>query len=670
MSLEPNVQPQKVKRAKRALNLAESVEAQPHAREMFEWLAKPFIIPPADDHLEELCLVVDSESDDLLESVTKIHCIVISAVDSDRVYEYRPGQIDEALEHLSRADMLIGHNIQGFDLPALLKLHDWAPPPECRVIDTLIAGRLILPNLDRLDGEVVQRTKDKAFGKVFGKHTLQAWGVRLGLMKVGTELENWAEWTPEIQARCVRDVGINKKYYQFLRPDGYPQAALDLEHIVAAICDRITTDGVPFDTAAAEQLCADWEARRAALLTPLREQFPTVKNIGSRQQLGALLETRGWVPAKRTPKTNKPVIDDELLESLPTIFPEFTGLAEYFVLGRRLGQLATGKQAWIGSVAADGRIHGGLIHIGTPHSRAKHLEPNLAQVPNHKKGGAFAAECRRLFRHHSDRVFVCCDQGNLQDRGFAHYLAAHDGGAYARAFAKGADQHWATATALGLVSEARDKNNEVHTAIREGAKRFRYAFLYGAGGLKLGQIIADIVRAVAAIDAAAGNALGAKFWAGDKHPGENVFKQTGKRALDRFVNATPGLKELRASFTREHRKHGWVEGLDGRRVSTEADYKSLNRIVTASEAVICKRWLVDTYAELCARFRYGPNGDVYLALWIHDELVACCRSAIAEQVGEILTRYARKAGEPYGFRVPLEAESKIGRDWVGTPLED
>jgi hypothetical protein len=27
---------------------------------------------------------------------------------------------------------------------------------------------LILPNLDRLDGEVVRRTKDKAFGKVSG----------------------------------------------------------------------------------------------------------------------------------------------------------------------------------------------------------------------------------------------------------------------------------------------------------------------------------------------------------------------------------------------------------------------------------------------------------------------------------------------------------------------
>ena len=107
-------------------------------------------------------------------------------------------------------------------------------------------------------------------------------------------------------------------------------------------------------------------------------------------------------------------------------------------------------------------------------------------------------------------------------------------------------------------------------------------------------------------------------------------------------------------------------------VPTEADYKALNRIVTSSEAIICKTWLAAVYAELCARFRYGSEDkdDVWIALWIHDEIVAVCRPEIAEQVGEILVRHARKAGEPYGFRVPLEAEFKIGRDWAGTPLED
>ena len=332
--------------------------------------------------------------------------------------------------------------------------------------------------------------------------------------------------------------------------------------------------------------------------------------------------------------------------------------------------MANGKEAWLAHVDAAGRIHGGLVHIGTPHSRAKHLEPNLAQVPNPKKGAKFAAaECRALFRHPDDWVFVTCDQANLQDRGFAHELAAHDNGAYAQTFADGIDQHWQTAVALGLMPKerARAKTDKVHTAIREGAKTFRYAFLFGAGALRAGQIVAQIVRTVDTISPT--NDLGAKFWAGAKYPSEIALRQTGRRVLDRFVAATPGLRALRAKLTAEHRRHGWVLGLDGRRIPTDADYKALNRIVTAAEAVICKRWLLAAHTELCTRFRYGPDGDVYIALWIHDELVACCRPDIAEQVGEILVRHAREAGSHYGFRVPLDAEFKIGRDWAGTPLD-
>jgi hypothetical protein len=207
----------------------------------------------------------------------------------------------------------------------------------------------------------------------------------------------------------------------------------------------------------------------------------------------------------------------------------------------------------------------------------------------------------------------------------------------------------------------------VHTAIREGSKTFRYAFLFGAGGLRAGQIIRHVVQAVTAI--APESALGAKFWAGIRYPSEAALRQTGKRVLDQFVAATPGLRALRANLSMEHRRRGWIEGLDGRRVPTEADYKSLNRVVTSSEAIICKCWLVKVHTELCQRFRYGPDGDAYLTLWIHDELVVCCRPAIAKQVGEILVRHAREAGEHYGFRVPLDAEFKIGRDWAGTALE-
>jgi DNA polymerase I-like protein with 3'-5' exonuclease and polymerase domains len=643
-------------------------EAQPYARTLFAQLARPFIMP-ASGRGEGLRLIFDLEADGLLDTATCVHCIVIDDLASDRVHEYGPSQIAEALAHLARADVLIGHYIQGYDLPVLRKLHGWAPRFECRIVDTLIAARLILPHLADIDAEIAARAKDAAFGQVHGKYSLEAWGCRLGMPKIGAELDDFSKWTPELQARCVGDVALCKRLYQFLQPDGYGRAALELEHRVAVICDQITADGVPFDTAAAEQLREQWQTRRAVLETRLREQFPEVNNFHSRMQITTVLEARGWQPERRTKKSKQPVIDDELLESLPATYPEFEGLAEHYILGRRLAQLATGAQAWIGNVHADGRIHGGLIHIGTPHGRATHLHPNMAQVPNHKKGTPFAAECRALFRHPDDWVFVTCDQSNLQDRGFAHYLAAHDGGAYARTFADGIDQHWQTAIALDLIPEGtvRDKDSKVHTAIREGAKTFRFAFLFGAGALGAGQSIARIGRTVTRI--APDNALGAQFWTGNKHPSEAVLQRTGRRVLERFIAATPGLLALRASLSAEHQRHGWVEGLDGRRIPTAADYKALNRIVTAAEAVICKRWLIDVHAELCSQFRYGPDGDAYLALWVHDEIVICCRPAIAERVGEILIHHARKAGEPYDFRVPLDAVCSSGRDWAGTPLK-
>jgi hypothetical protein len=642
-------------------------EATPLGRTLFANLARPFIIPakvPADG----LQLIFDIEADGLLETASKAHCIVIDEPCGSRVHEYGPDRISEGLTHLAQATTLIGHNAQGYDLPVLHKLYGWSPPPECRVVDTLIAGRLILANLSELDGETAKRTKDRAFGRIHGKHSLEAWGVRLGAGKIGAGIEVWKEWTPEIQARCVGDVEIGRRLWLFLQPGGYSRAALDLEHTTAAVCERITMDGAPFDAVEATRLCANWKARRAALEAPLRTQFPKVTNLNSRQQLGALLESRGWRPEKPTPKTNKPCIDDAILEALPDTHPEFEGLAEHYVLGRRLGQLANGEKAWLNSIGADGRIHGGIVHIGTPHSRAKHLDPNLAQVPNHKKGAPFAAECRALFRPAENWVFVTCDQANLQDRAFAHYLAAHDGGAFAQTFAAGIDQHWRTAIALGLITEgtARDKTCKIHIIIREGSKTFRYAFLFGAGALRAGNIIAHIVRTVLA--RVPEHPLGAKFLANGKYPGETVLRNIGKRALERFIAATPGLRALREKLSGNHRRFGWIEGLDGRRVPTGADYKALNRIVTAAEAIICKHWLIAVYDELRARFRYGPDGDVYLALWVHDELAAICRPEIAEQVGKILVRHACSAGSPYGFRTPLAADFQIGRDWAGAPL--
>ncbi len=613
-----------------------------------------------------LRLVFDAETDGLA-TATKVHCIVVGDLDDEQITEYGPGQIDAALEHLARADCLIGQNILGYDLPLLRRLHRWVPPADCIITDTLVASRLILPDIGGLDEECTARGAP-SLGKLTGSHSLEAWGVRLNIPKVGAAITDWSTWTPEMQARCVGDVRLCMALWRFLKPDEYAPEPMALEHQVAPICGQITADGVLFDQEAALRLRDCWNARLAELHADIQRQLPGL-NPNSRQQIGKLLEERGWIPEKRTNKTGQPSIDDQLLETIPQTYPEFAGIAEYDLLRRRCAQLVEGKQAWLKHIAADGRIHGGLVHIGTPHSRAKHLEPNLAQVPNPKKGGAYATECRTLFYAPEDWSFVTCDQANLQDRGYAHYLVEFDGGAYARAFLGGADQHWESAIALELVpfGTKREKTNKMHTAVREGAKRFRYAFLFGAGSGRAGRIIYDTARAVHLIDPA--NGLQQRLFGNTAHPGPAALKRVGGGARDKFMAATPGLRELRASFEKQERERGWLPGLDGRRVPVDAQYKALNYAVTSAEAIICKRWLAQVHAELQQRFRYGWNGDTVIVLWVHDEIAVCCKAEIAEQVGEILVRHAIEAGEHYKFKVPLGAEYKIGRSWAGDPTE-
>ena len=194
----------------------------------------------------------------------------------------------------------------------------------------------------------------------------------------------------------------------------------------------------------------------------------------------------------------------------------------------------------------------------------------------------------------------------------------------------------------------RDKASKLHTALREGSKSFRYGFLFGMRAKRAGEILATIIRTARQVD-----------------PSYRAASTNGGEALRRFEAATPGLRQLRERLEIQAAQKGWVAGLDGRRVPTGAQYKALNRIVTSAEAIVCKRWLINVHDELRARFRYGWNGDCVLTLWIHDELVVCCRPELAEQVGEIMVRHAKEAGEHYQLTVPLDAGFQIGRSWAG-----
>ena len=89
--------------------------------------------------------IFDIETDGLLDSLTKVWCIVCRDADTGEVSTFGPDQIEEGVEFLMSHDELIGHNIIDFDLPALIQL---GLVTEERVelhqlTDTLVMSRLI-----------------------------------------------------------------------------------------------------------------------------------------------------------------------------------------------------------------------------------------------------------------------------------------------------------------------------------------------------------------------------------------------------------------------------------------------------------------------------------------------------------------------------------------------
>ena len=533
----------------------------------FKWLARTFITAAPAGEPTGLRLAFDIETNGLLNSVSKVHCVAIVDLDTGEAAAYGPDQIPTALAHLGRAVYLTGHNVCGFDLEVLRRLYGWTPPTGVKVVDTLIVSRLIFSDISALDDQA-GAMGDPPLGVLRGRHSLEAWGQRLGIPKVGADIVDWSTFTPAMRERCEGDTVLTRALWQFLQPGGYSQTALELEYRVAGVVDQIVADGVPFARASAERLATQWQARRDALENELARQFSGV-NFSSREQLGKLLESRGWVPEHRTEKTNAAKIDDDTLESISEAYPEFSGLAEHYILGRRLGQLVNGPRSWCENVGDDNRIHGGIIPIGTPHFRAAHAGPNLAAVPNPKKQKPFATECRALFRAPAGWKIVCSDQAGLQDRGLAHYLARYDGGAYAATFSdpNALDTHWRSTAALGMIDAltARDKGNALHETLRDGAKRFRYAFLYGVGAVKAGIIIADTIRAAQRVDADVGRALAQRFFGGNLHPNETALKQVGRTALNNFEAALPGLRQLRERLQTFVGDRGFLPGLDGRK---------------------------------------------------------------------------------------------------------
>ena len=168
-------------------------------------------------------VIFDLETNGLLNTATRIHCITIHWLDDDRTesfndepYTKNPKElpmgsgysITTGIRWLEVADILIGHNCIGFDIPIINKLYPWFNP-RGDVLDTLLLSRLYHPNL--LDIDKKRCWKHMPL-QLYGRHSLESYGYRLNEYKGSFgQTTDWAEWSQEMQDYCEQDVVVTTK---------------------------------------------------------------------------------------------------------------------------------------------------------------------------------------------------------------------------------------------------------------------------------------------------------------------------------------------------------------------------------------------------------------------------------------------------------------------------
>lgn len=630
-------------------------------------------------------------------------------------------------------DGIVAHNGLDFDVDALEKVYGHLPgfaefKNRCHAefgtwfFDSLVMVRTLYPDVGPMDWAMYNAGKLRGFPdtpaarkKLFGNHNLEAWGYRLGCLKGSIADESgtkdFSVFTPEMyDPYNKQDVTVNAALIERLefKASQLPSLfCIELEHRFALYLYHQMRAGVTFNRSKAELLVMYWKRELSRRLVQVRAMIPDitveedfvpkvnnsklgyVKGVPFTKRsvipfnprsadhiIFFLSEKYNWQPTEFTSKKSdkwpkgKPQVTHQVLGELS--YPEAPLLARVKLLMDRIALVQTSPSSWLKSIAPDGRIHGRIIHNGTPTSRCRHSRPNLGNIPSAK--AIWGEVLRSLFVPQSGWTLMGCDADGLEMRCLSHYLHPFDNGAFFDAAFNGSkedgtDSHSKNRDAIrdelsgvGLTDLSR---LFVGKTGREASKTIFYAVLYGAFPKKVASIVTKMFNVSIPL---------------------NRQYAIGQLIMDALKRAVVGLDKLIESFEdlyNEAESTGKWPHLflpDGRPAPIRSKHAILNTANQSLGAVVIKVatvrfWDLMEAHGLVIRVDWNP------LLHVHDELQVEVAPGTIQYTGpsgetleepkvelarRLATQAIKEAGEVLELRVPLIGSASIGTSWRDT----
>jgi DNA polymerase-1 len=609
-----------------------------------------------------------------------IWAITCKDIDTGEVREWTYPIGEDFNEYWSAVTACIGHNLIGYDLPALVRLCKISVPD--RVIDTLVVSRLLDYSRD-------------------GGHSLRAWALSLGITKHEQPPFDWNN--PDLRWYCTENVQVTHEVYKTLLPwinSPRWKAPIETEHEVSFILREMHDNGFYLDIDKVrklrynileeletldEQIAEAFHPKVVPVrtVTPRLTKFGTLNrsdfrwvsdgdlspfnggpftlirfeefNPGSPSQIVERLNEAGWKPYEKTKghitaerekdkeklakfRETGWAVSENNLATLPDTAPAAArSLALRITLASRVRTLTE----WVQHYNEDTRrVHGTVNGLGAWTGRCSHTNPNTGNIPTpqpldetstylKRRAHEIDSQLRTYWGAFPGSYLVGVDAEGIQLRVLAHYMndprftfAVTSGNKD-----DGTDPHTLNKIALGSPCKS-----------RADAKTFIYAWLLGAGVGKVGQILG----------CSGGEA---------------------KKACEDFITFYPGLVELKRDHIPNDASRGYFEGFDGRYVSIvgedqgSREHFALAGYLQNGEVIVMKRAMQIWYPRLIKE-----RIPFELVNFVHDEWQTQVNAGrdVAEYVASVQKDAIRQAGEDLNLRCPMSGSSDIGFNWKET----